>query len=714
MKDIASVDYVAGEIEIFEDDGLCQSTNSLKITVEAIEDDSHETNFGAQRASSNLNLEKITENVESTTICHARSENMIPILLKKKNRLISTDSGFGSYGPDLYSGSVDSMAHIAKSGPKYTSIHTRPIVKNTIINNNETDSASDDEPNKDIDNTEKDDKILPLISETATAAEPTQRVKKPLIKNQRNTTINSIDDNFELDPKLINRDDGFQEIQCYINEDGSPVVREKRRNTRKKSTLKEELKARSLGASFDDNFLIRRDTNKTPTCVSFSRLFKKFRETFCKDGTKVTTVVATPGQGSDRVQEVSYTDTRVIGNGSFGVVFQAKLIEANELVAIKKVLQDRRFKNRELQIMRRLEHCNIVKLKYFFYSSGDKKDEVYLNLVLEYIPETVYKVARQFAKSKQTIPINYIRLYMYQLFRSLAYIHSLGVCHRDIKPQNLLLDPETAILKLCDFGSAKQLFPGEPNVSYICSRYYRAPELIFGAINYTTKIDVWSAGCVLAELLLGQPIFPGDSGVDQLVEIIKVLGTPTREQIHEMNPNYTEFKFPQIKSHPWQKVFRARTPPDAIQLVSRLLEYTPSARITPLQACAHPFFNELRESNQQLPNGRDLPPLFNFTEAELAIQPSLNASLMPRYSTQNDAASASDKAAVAGSSSNAPTQSPSGSSATTGATTSTSGQNSSGGNGEAASGSSSATTAAADSTANAASNSTSQTTASLG
>lgn len=77
---------------------------------------------------------------------------------------------------------------------------------------------------------------------------------------------------------------------------------------------------------------------------------------------------------------------------------------------------------------------------------------------------------------------------MYQLFRSLAYIHSLGICHRDIKPQNLLLDPETGVLKLCDFGSAKHLVKGEPNVSYICSRYYRAPELIFGAIDYTTKI----------------------------------------------------------------------------------------------------------------------------------------------------------------------------------------------------------------------------------
>ncbi|KAL0266734.1 UNVERIFIED_CONTAM: hypothetical protein PYX00_009198 [Menopon gallinae] len=374
-----------------------------------------------------------------------------------------------------------------------------------------------------------------------------------------------------------------------------------------------------------------------------------------KDGNKVTTVIATPGQGSDRPLEISYTDTRVIGHGSFGVVYLAKLCDLGELVAIKKVLQDKRFKNRELQIMRRLEHCNIVKLKYFFYSSGDNKDEVYLNLVLEYIPETVYKIARHYSKSKQTIPVSFIKLYMYQLFRSLAYIHSLGICHRDIKPQNLLLDPETGVLKLCDFGSAKHLIKGEPNVSYICSRYYRAPELIFGAIDYTTKIDVWSAGCVLAELLLGQPIFPGESGVDQLVEIIKVLGTPTRGQIREMNPNYTEFKFPQIKSHPWEKfalermsfpncstkhqkirVFRARTPPEAIELVSLLLEYTPSLRLNPLQACAHSFFDELRETQTRLPNGRELPPLFNFTEYELTIQPTLNSILLPRHLAESN------------------------------------------------------------------------------
>jgi len=356
--------------------------------------------------------------------------------------------------------------------------------------------------------------------------------------------------------------------------------------------------------------------------------------TLGKEAPKVTSVIATKGKGEDETEEISYTDAKVIGNGSFGVVYQAKLIGTNELIAIKKVLQDRRYKNRELQIMRRLDHQNIVKLLYFFFiSNSDRysREEVYLHLVLEFIPETVNKVARHYAKSKQTIPMFYIKLFMYQLFRSLAYIHSIGICHRDIKPQNLLLDPESAILKLCDFGSAKQLVKGELNVSYICSRYYRAPELIFGATDYTCNIDIWSAGCVLAELLLGQPIFPGESGVDQLVEIIKILGTPTREQIKQMNPTYQEFKFPSIRAHPWNKVFRPRTPPEAIALASKLLEYTPNARITPLEACAHPFFDELREPNNKLPNGRDLPPLFNFTQQELSIQPALNSRLIPAH-----------------------------------------------------------------------------------
>jgi len=223
-----------------------------------------------------------------------------------------------------------------------------------------------------------------------------------------------------------------------------------------------------------------------------------------------------------------------------------------------------------------------------------------------------------------------IKLYMFQLCRALAFIHCLGVCHRDIKPQNLLLNPETGVLKLCDFGSAKFLVRGEPNVSYICSRYYRAPELIFGSTHYTTNIDTWSLGCVLAELLLGHPLFPGESGVDQLVEIIKVLGTPTKEDITSMNRNYTEFKFPQIKAYPWAKVFRASTPPEVVDLVSQLLQYSPDRRILPFDALAHPFFDELRDPAARLPSGEALPEIFNFNERELAINPGILDRIMPR------------------------------------------------------------------------------------
>jgi len=319
-----------------------------------------------------------------------------------------------------------------------------------------------------------------------------------------------------------------------------------------------------------------------------------------------------------RANGVSYVAEKIVGNGSFGVVFQASVVGTGERVAIKKVLQDKRFKNRELQIMRLLHHPNVVQLENSFLTNSDRADEVFLNLVLEYVPETVYRISRHYSKLKQPIPLIYVKLYIYQLCRSLAYIHSLGICHRDIKPQNLLLDPPTGVLKLCDFGSAKILVKGEPNVSYICSRYYRAPELLFGSTTYSCAIDIWSMGCVLGELLLGHPLFPGDSGVDQLVEIIKALGTPTKEQIWAMTENCTDFKFPQIRGHSWSKIFRSNTPPDAIDLLSKFLQYTPSERLLPIDACAHSFFDELRDPNTVLPNMRPLPPLFNFTESELA------------------------------------------------------------------------------------------------
>ncbi|KAG4917217.1 hypothetical protein AAZX31_02G009200 [Glycine max] len=362
------------------------------------------------------------------------------------------------------------------------------------------------------------------------------------------------------------------------------------------------------------------------------------------NGTETGHIIVTTigGKNGQPKQTISYMAERVVGNGSFGVVFQAKCLETGETVAIKKVLQDKRYKNRELQTMRLLDHPNVVTLKHCFFSTTEK-DELYLNLVLEYVPETVHRVIRHYNKMNQRMPLIYVKLYFYQICRALAYIHNcIGVSHRDIKPQNLLVNPHTHQLKICDFGSAKVLVKGEPNISYICSRYYRAPELIFGATEYTTAIDIWSAGCVLGELLLGQPLFPGESGVDQLVEIIKVLGTPTREEIKCMNPNYTEFKFPQIKAHPWHKIFHKRLPPEAVDLVSRLLQYSPNLRCTALEALAHPFFDELRDPNTRLPNGRYLPPLFNFRANELkGVPPEMLVKLIPSHARKQCALFAS-------------------------------------------------------------------------
>ncbi|KAI9293258.1 Pkinase-domain-containing protein [Neoconidiobolus thromboides FSU 785] len=334
--------------------------------------------------------------------------------------------------------------------------------------------------------------------------------------------------------------------------------------------------------------------------------------------------------------ELSYNKTAAVGNGSFGVVYHARISETNEEVAIKKVLQDKRFKNRELQIMRLINHPNIVDLKYYFYTNGKKKDEIYLSLILEFMPETIYRASRNFVRARELMPLILVKLYTYQIVRSLIYIHSMGICHRDIKPQNILLDAKSGVLKLCDFGSAKVLTKGEPNVAYICSRYYRAPELVFGATAYTTKIDVWSTGCVMAELMLGRPLFPGDTGLDQLIEIIKVLGTPTHEQVMAMNPNYLEHRFPQIQRKPFSRVLSNYPNANlAFDLLEKMLVYDPKERISAVEALAHPFFDELRQPDLKLPTGTAIPNLFNFTAQELSVQPELISKIVPSYAEQS-------------------------------------------------------------------------------
>ena len=318
----------------------------------------------------------------------------------------------------------------------------------------------------------------------------------------------------------------------------------------------------------------------------------------------------------------TYNIIDIFGKGAFGVVYKAVCNETKETVAIKFVLQNKQYKNRELAIMKTLNHPNVIKLLHSFYiPSKENPDDQYLNCVMESLPDTLYKVLRNLYINHMQMDELLVKIYSFQLLRSLAYLHSLGICHRDLTPTNILINSSTGELKLCDFGSAKKLIHGETSIAYICSRFYRAPELIFGSTEYNKQIDMWSAGCIIAELVLGHPLFPGRDSSDQLVEIIKVIGSPTKEDIISMNEKYKDYKIPVLNKLPWTKVFKDRKIPDHFfDLLDKLLVFNPNKRLKPFETLNHAYFEDLIDkykSKCTLENGQKLPDIFNFTKEEI-------------------------------------------------------------------------------------------------
>lgn len=163
-----------------------------------------------------------------------------------------------------------------------------------------------------------------------------------------------------------------------------------------------------------------------------------------------------------------------------------------------------------------------MKDHYFVYEAGKE----YLNVVMDYYPIDLFELLNK-TKAKPKIPKLMFKVFAYQIFKALLYLQEKGIAHRDIKPHNILVNERDWKVVLCDFGSAKMLVQGQENIAYICSRCYRAPELILGNPIYSTKIDVWSTACILVEMVTGEPIFKSNSNMEQFIEIIKVLGTPS-------------------------------------------------------------------------------------------------------------------------------------------------------------------------------------------
>uniref|UniRef100_A0A6I9RQQ3 [RNA-polymerase]-subunit kinase n=1 Tax=Elaeis guineensis var. tenera TaxID=51953 RepID=A0A6I9RQQ3_ELAGV len=279
-----------------------------------------------------------------------------------------------------------------------------------------------------------------------------------------------------------------------------------------------------------------------------------------------------------------------IGQGTYSHVYRARDLETGKIVALKKVRfvnmdpESVRFMAREIQILRRLDHPNVIKLEGIVTSrmSGD------LYLVFEYMEHDLAGLAAT-PGIKFTEP--QVKCYMQQLLHGLDHCHSCGVLHRDIKGSNLLID-NNGILKIGDFGLATIFNPDhkQPLTSRVVTLWYRPPELLLGAIEYDVAVDLWSAGCILAELFAGKPIMSGRTEVEQLHKIFKLCGSPSDEYWKKLKlPHATIFK-PQ---HQYRRCF-AETfkdfPLSALVLLDSLLAIEPENRGTAASALASEFF----------------------------------------------------------------------------------------------------------------------------
>ncbi|XP_024960992.1 probable serine/threonine-protein kinase At1g54610 [Cynara cardunculus var. scolymus] len=279
-----------------------------------------------------------------------------------------------------------------------------------------------------------------------------------------------------------------------------------------------------------------------------------------------------------------------IGQGTYSNVYKAKDTMTGKIVALKKVRFDNlepesvKFMAREILILRRLDHPNVVKLEGLVTS----RMSCSLYLVFEYMEHDLAGLAAS-PTIKFTEP--QVKCYMHQLLSGLEHCHNRHVLHRDIKGSNLLLD-NGGVLKIADFGLASFFDPNhkQPMTSRVVTLWYRPPELLLGATDYGVGIDLWSAGCILAELLAGKPIMPGRTEVEQLHKIFKLCGSPSDEYWKKSKlPHATIFKPQQSYRRCIAETFKD-FPPSSLPLIDTLLAIDPAERLTATTALGSEFF----------------------------------------------------------------------------------------------------------------------------
>jgi len=296
--------------------------------------------------------------------------------------------------------------------------------------------------------------------------------------------------------------------------------------------------------------------------------------------------------GDDKKDKTKrYRKTDFLGEGQFATVYKAEDLENdNKIVAVKKIKLGHRSEAkdginrtalREIKLLQELDHLNILCLLDVF---GHKSS---ISLVFEFMETDLEVIAKD---TSLVLSPPHIKSYTLMTLQGLEYLHQHWILHRDMKPNNLLVSP-AGVLKIGDFGLAKSY--GSPNRVYthqVVTRWYRPPELLFGAKNYGVGVDMWAMGCILAELLLRVPFLPGESDLGQLSKIFETLGTPTEADWKDIKslPDYVDFKkFPRI---PLTEIFSAASD-DLLDLLEKLFLYDPVLRIDATQALKHPYFS---------------------------------------------------------------------------------------------------------------------------
>ncbi len=283
-----------------------------------------------------------------------------------------------------------------------------------------------------------------------------------------------------------------------------------------------------------------------------------------------------------------YKILKVVGDGAYGSVYKALNRNTGEVVAIKKMKKkftswEECMSLREIKSLRKLAHPNIVKLKEVIRANDD------LHFVFEFVEQNVYQLTRD---KPEAMTNGLVKSIIYQTLSGLAYMHRNGFFHRDMKPENLLV--QSGLVKIADFGLAREIRSKPPFTDYVSTRWYRAPEILMRSTTYNSPVDIFALGAIMAELYLLRPLFPGSNEHDQMAKVCSVLGTPTPQSWPEgyRLASRIGFVFPNFAPVNLQKLI-PNAPGDAIDLMQQMMRFDGQKRPTASECLEHPYFYDV-------------------------------------------------------------------------------------------------------------------------